>query len=181
MRGAREASARAQTTHSLDLHCHCEHHQRLRAPAPVVSAGLNRLALLGQVIHDLPHEVYRWRQVMPVTLSAEVIGPENPETLAARAMHPSHVKLTLDHTDAKGMRHLAGKTAGTSAVAEVTLDADERIVAGQCACSYFYTGGLKKGPCRHLQAIRNKALNPDPTGGTLEAWYKRFAPVAIGV
>lgn len=154
---------------------------RVRAPAPVVSAGLNRLALLGQVIHDLPHEVYRWRQVMPVTLSAEVIGPENPETLAARAMHPSHVKLTLDHTDAKGMRHLAGKTAGTSAVAEVTLDADERIVAGQCACSYFYTGGLKKGPCRHLQAIRNKALNPDPTGGTLEAWYKRFAPVAIGV
>ena len=28
----------------------------LFAPAPVVSAGLNKLALLGQVIHDLPHE-----------------------------------------------------------------------------------------------------------------------------
>lgn len=152
---------------------------RVRAPAPAVSAGLNKLALLGQVIHDLPHEVYRWRQVMPVTLSAEVIGPDNPETAAARAMPPHSVKLTLDHTDAKGMRHLGGTVDGRVGV-EVTLDADQqRIVAGQCGCSYFYTGGLKKGPCRHLQAIRNKALNPHPTAGTLEAWYKRFAPVGV--
>ncbi|MFO0799151.1 MAG: hypothetical protein U0804_16910 [Gemmataceae bacterium] len=152
---------------------------RVRAPAPAVSAGLNKLALLGQVIHDLPHEVYRWRQVMPVTLSAELIGPENPETVAARAMNPAQVKLTLDHTDAKGMRHLAGKAAGTNATVEVTLDADQRVVAGQCSCSYFFTGGLRMGPCRHLQAIRNKALNPDPSGGTLETWYRRFAPVGV--
>ncbi len=145
----------------------------VRAPAPVVSAGLNRLALLGQVIHDLPHEVYRWRQVMPVTLSAEVIGQENPETHAARMMPSRNVKLSLDHTDAKGMRHLAGSADGRSAV-EVTLDADQRIVAGQCGCSCFFSGGLRKGPCRHLQAIRNKALNPDPSGGMLETWYKRF-------
>ena len=151
---------------------------RVRAPAPVVSAGLNKLALLGQVIHDLPHEVYRWRQVMPVTLSAEVIGPENPETLAARAMTAAQIKLTLNQTDAMGMRHLSGSAAGQAAV-EVTLDADQRIVAGQCGCSYFFTGGLRKGPCRHLQAIRNKALNPEPSGATLETWYRRFAPVGV--
>ena len=57
-----------------------------RAAAPALAVGLNRLAMLGQVIHDLPAGLYRWRQIMPVTLSAEMIGPEHPETAAARQL-----------------------------------------------------------------------------------------------
>ena len=108
---------------------------------------------------------------MPVTLSAEVIGPENPETVASRHLR---VKLSLDQTDGKGQRHLAARVEGRSE-SELTLDPDDRIVAGKCSCSYFYTGGLRKGPCRHLQAIRNTALGLAESGGTLEAWYRRFA------
>jgi hypothetical protein len=145
---------------------------KTRAAAPVVSAGLNRLALLGQVIHDLPHEVYRWRQVMPVTLSAEVIGPENPETAAARTLTGWKVRVNTDGTDAKGVRHVTGTVEGRTA--QVSLDADDRIVGGKCGCSYFYTGGLRKGPCRHLQALRNRALGADQSGTTLESWYRRF-------
>ncbi len=140
--------------------------------APMVSAGLNKLALLGQVIHDLPHGVYRWRQIMPVTLSAEVIGPDNEETVAARALTGWKCRVTSDKTDAKGQRHLVGIVEGRSA-SEVSLDADDRIVAGKCGCSYFYTGGLRKGPCRHLQALRNKALGQGESGGTLDNWFKR--------
>ncbi|MBX9626106.1 MAG: hypothetical protein K2X82_20075 [Gemmataceae bacterium] len=147
---------------------------KTKAPAPAVSAGLNKLALLGQVIHDLPHEVYRWRQVMPVTLSAEVIGPENPETVAAKAMDTRKVKITADTVDAKGLRKIVG-TADQRSPSELLLNADDRIVGGKCGCSYFYTGGLRKGPCRHLQAIRNKALGVDQAGATLETWYRRFA------
>lgn len=146
---------------------------RNQSPAPVVSAGLNKLALLGQVIHDLPHGVYRWRQVMPVTLSAEVIGPENPETVAARELVAWKVRITKDTTDATGRRHITATVEGRQA-AEVTLDADDRIVGGKCGCSYFYTGGLRKGPCRHLQAIRNKALGVGQGGDTLESWYRKF-------
>jgi hypothetical protein len=139
----------------------------------VISAGLNKLALLGQVIHDLPHGVYRWRQVMPVTLSAEVVGPENEETRAARDMVGWKCRITSDKTDAKGLRNIVGIVEGRSS-SEVTLDADDRIVAGKCGCSYFYTGGLRKGPCRHLQALRNKALGFGDHGGTLENWFKRI-------
>ncbi|MBP3957327.1 hypothetical protein J8F10_18945 [Gemmata sp. G18] len=146
---------------------------KTRASAPVVSAGLNKLALLGQVIHDLPHGVYRWRQVMPVTLSAEVIGPENEETVAARDLSRWKCRVTSDTVDAKGQRRVVGTVDGRAA-SEVTLDADDRIVAGKCACSYFYTGGLRKGPCRHLQALRNKALDIGTDGGTLDSWFKRF-------
>ncbi len=146
---------------------------KTRASAPAVSAGLNKLALLGQVIHDLPHGVYRWRQVMPVTLSAEVIGPENEETVAARDLSRWKCRVTSDSVDAKGQRRVVGTVDGR-AESEVTLDADDRIVAGKCACSYFYTGGLRKGPCRHLQALRNKALDIGTDGGTLDSWFKRF-------
>src|SRR5581483_10447427 len=60
--------------------------QRTGASPAYVGAGLNRLALLGQVIHDLHAGLYRWRQVMPVALSLEQIGPESPETEAARKL-----------------------------------------------------------------------------------------------
>lgn len=146
---------------------------KTRAGAAVVSAGLNKLALLGQVIHDLPHGVYRWRQVMPVTLSAEVIGPENEETVAARDLVAWKCRVMSDKTDAKGQRSLVGNVEGRSGT-EVTLDADDRIVAGKCSCSYFYTGGLRKGPCRHIQALRNKALGHGDQRGTLDNWFKRF-------
>jgi len=144
------------------------------APAPAVSAGLNKLALLGQVIHDLPHGVYRWRQVMPATLSAEIIGPENEET-AARLIGNNRVRKSTDKTDAQGKRHVVA-TVGGRANTEITLDLDDRIVAGKCGCSYFYTGGLRKSPCRHLQALRNQLLGvgQDANSGTLDAWYKRF-------
>jgi hypothetical protein len=146
---------------------------KTRASAPVVSAGLNKLALLGQVIHDLPHGVYRWRQVMPVTLSAEIIGPENEETVAARQMVGWKIRVLSDTTDAKGQRHCRGIVEGRSE-SEITLDADDRIVAGKCGCSYFYTGGLRKGPCRHLQALRNKLIGVGQESANLDAWYKRF-------
>lgn len=147
--------------------------ERCNAAAPVISAGLNKLALLGQVIHDLPHEVYRWRQVMPVTLSAEVIGPENEETIAAREIVGWKIRITSDTLGDRGQRKVAGVVGGRS-TAELTLDSDNRIVAGKCGCSYFHTGGLRKGPCRHLQAIRNKVLGMSQESGTLETWYKRF-------
>ncbi len=146
---------------------------KVKAAAPVVSSGLNKLALLGQVIHDLPHGVYRWRQVMPVTLSAEIIGPENPETVAARQLTGWKVRVTNDRTDDHGRRNVRATVDGRSD-AEITLDSDDRIVAGKCGCSYFFTGGLRKGPCRHLQAIRNKLLNVGQESGSLESWFKRF-------
>ena len=105
---------------------------------------------------------------MPVTLSAEVIGPENEETVAARDLTGWKCRVTSDKTDAKGQRQIVGVVEGRSS-SEVTLDQDDRIVAGKCGCSYFYTGGLRKGPCRHLQALRNKALGFGDQGGTLDS------------
>ena len=149
---------------------------KTRASAPVVSAGLNKLALLGQVIHDLPHGVYRWRQVMPVTLSAELIGPENEETVAARADRSAGRSRSLA---TRPTRRVSGSVAAIvdgRAEAELTLDADDRIVGGQVRLFVLLhrrpAQRARAGTCRR---IRNKVLGTVRGTNTVEGWFKRFA------
>jgi hypothetical protein len=144
--------------------------QRTGAAAPFVAAGLNRLALLGQLIHDLPAGLYRWRQVMPVALSLEQIGPDSPETVAARGLVAKRkVHLERDERTPTGLRLLAGKAPDRPV--ELLLDADGRMIRGKCTCSHHFKGGLRMGPCRHLQALRRKALADTPRPN-LQKWFE---------
>ena len=59
-------------------------HRAAGASRRPCTAVLRRLAFAGQVIHDLPNGVYRFRQVMPMPLGEEQLGPENPELNGAR-------------------------------------------------------------------------------------------------
>jgi len=143
---------------------------RTAAAGSYVAAGLNRLALMGQVIHDLPGGVYRWRQIMPVALSLEQVGPESPETEGARELI-GMARIASDKQQKDGLRVLAGKVEGRTV--EVVLDADGRIVRGKCTCSHHYQFGLRKGPCRHLQALRTAAQG-QPKKTNLEQWFKNL-------
>ncbi len=141
-----------------------------QAPPPALAVALNRLALLGQVIHDLPAGLYRWRQIMPVTLSAELIGPEHPETAAARRYVAARaVKVARDETRPDGLRVLEGRVLATEV--SLLLDGDGRMLRGRCSCSYHFTGGLRRGPCRHLQALRDAANAATSDRSTLATWY----------
>lgn len=142
---------------------------RVGAPPAQVAAGLNRLALLGQVIHDMPAGLYRWRQIMPIALSMDQIGSESPETVGAKELVASRsVKVTRDE-EKGGLRILTG-TAGGRPV-ELVLDGDGRMIRAKCTCSHHFKGGLRKGPCRHLQALRTTAVG-EKGQKTLEKWYE---------
>jgi hypothetical protein len=141
------------------------------APA-FVAAGLNRLALMGQVIHDLHAGVYRWRQIMPLPLALDVIGPENPETIAAKELvENGKVHVTRDDHRADGLRILEGQVPDRPVT--LLLDADGRMLRGKCSCSHHFTGGLRRGPCRHLQALRDGSNRRD-SPLSLEAWFASF-------
>jgi hypothetical protein len=143
---------------------------RTNASPPVVLAGLNRLANLGQLIHDLPANLYRWRSIMPTAVSEQQMGPENAETAGAREIVANHdVFLSRDEISGTGLRLLHGEVQRRAV--QLKLDRDGRIVGGKCTCSHFYTGGLKRGPCRHLQALRTVALSGVPQTTNLDAWY----------
>jgi hypothetical protein len=138
------------------------------APAYVL-AGLNRLALMGQLIHDLHAGVYRWRQIMPVPLSLDLVGPENPETAAARELvKRGSVHVTRDERRGDGLRVLEGQVPDRPV--SLLLDADGRMLRGRCTCSHHFTGGLRRGPCRHLQALRDGA-NARHEPRSLDAWF----------
>jgi hypothetical protein len=143
--------------------------QRTGAAPAYVAAGLNRLALLGQVIHDLHAGLYRWRQVMPVALSLAQIGPESPETEAAkRLMAERKVHLARDERRPDGLCILEGQVPDRPVT--LLLDADGRMLRGKCSCSHHFSGGLRKGPCRHLQALR-AAASGSAAPPSLEAWF----------
>ena len=142
--------------------------QRTGAAGPYVAAGLNRLAGLGQLIHDLPAGLYRWRQMLPVTLSLDQLGPENPETVAARDLVAHRrVRVTKDDRRPDGLRVLEGNVDGKENA--LLLDGDGRILRGQCKCSHHFKSKLRRCPCRHLQALRNAAV-----GGTAQTSVERW-------
>jgi hypothetical protein len=127
-----------------------------------VTAALRRLAFAGQVIHDLPHGVYRFRQVMPVPLGEAQLGPENPELSGAR-----HLTLSRDSTleSAERTEHgvvLVGKVASTPV--EILVDLDGRIRRGKCLCRHFRLYGIRNGPCRHMIVLRGLATPTRPSG-----------------
>jgi hypothetical protein len=146
--------------------------ERTGAAPAFVAAGLCRLASLGQVIHDLHAGLYRWRQVMPVALSLEELGPESPETVAGRELYYRRtVRIDRDVKRADGLRILEGESGGRAV--SLLLDADGRMVRGRCTCSHHFTGGLRRGPCRHLQALR-LATTGAKRASSIEAWFQSF-------
>jgi hypothetical protein len=146
--------------------------QRTGGAPAFVAAGLNRLALMGQVIHDLSAGVYRWRQIMPPEVSLSQIPTDSPETDAARKLDAEHqVHLTRDERTPSGLRLLVGNVP--TRPSEVILDGDNRILRGKCTCSHHHQFGLRRGPCRHLQALRLFVMR-GRLGNTLDEWYARL-------
>ena len=139
---------------------------------PLVAAGLNRFALLGQLIHDLAAGVYRWRQILPVELSLKQVKLDSPESQAAKDLVArGRVKLERDET-VGGLRILAGHVENRAA--EAVLDADDKVVRGQCNCSHYFQFKLRQGPCRHMQALR-RAATGEKAAGTVDQWFRSLA------
>jgi hypothetical protein len=121
----------------------------------VVRAGLYRLARLGQCIQDLPAGLVRWRRVMPPEIAVEKAIPENEEAVAARSLT---ARVERDERAPSGLRAVVAKVGGTTV--EALLDDDGIFKRAKCNCSHFHKGGLRKGPCRHLLALRHAVWNP---------------------
>jgi hypothetical protein len=146
--------------------------ERTGGAAPFVAVGLNRLAMMGQVIHDLAAGVYRWRQIMPVWISLNEIGGESPETDAGRQLvADGKVDLQRHEQTPSGLIVLAGQVPDRPV--EAVLDADGRILRGKCTCSHHHQYKLRRGPCRHLQALRRAAMG-ERKQSTLERWFQQL-------
>jgi hypothetical protein len=142
--------------------------QKTGAAPSFVAAGLNRFALLGQLIHDLAAGVYRWRQILPAELSMRQVKIDSPESEAARSLVAEGRATVARDDTVSGVRVLAGKV--DTRQVEMVTNADGKITRGQCSCSHYFRFKLRAGPCRHMQALRRQASG-EKSAGTIEQWY----------
>ena len=97
-------------------------------------AALYRLAEAGRVAHDPAAGLYRRRALTPSPISADRLGPEDPEAVAAREIASTRsVRVVVDQTRPDGLRVLEGLVLERPAA--LTLDADGRLLRGRCTCS----------------------------------------------
>jgi hypothetical protein len=143
--------------------------QRTGAAPHLVAAGLNRFALLGQLIHDLAGGVYRWRQILPVEAALNQVKIDSPEAEAAKQL-VAHGQVHVARDEkVGGLRAITGSAENRDV--EAVCDADGRVIRGQCNCSHYFRFKLRAGPCRHMQALR-RAANGERPVGTVEQWYR---------
>jgi hypothetical protein len=128
----------------------------LNVSADAAVPVMNQLALRGQAIFDLHAGVFRWRQVLPMAVSDQEVGAPHPEIDAAAGMMMSGgVKIETQVAAPRGGWILTGKAENQSC--EVLIDSDGVVQKGKCRCSWHFKFGVRNGPCRHLQALRNQA------------------------
>jgi hypothetical protein len=141
---------------------------------PQTAAALNRLALTGQLIHDLPNGVYRWRQIMPMALGEAELGPENEELTASKEIRLRKKARVDSRTAAAGGFLLTGTVEGKPV--ELFINADGLIKRGKCVCSHHFKFGIRAGPCRHLLALRALGLRDKESAveNSLAGWYQQL-------
>ncbi|MCC7384042.1 MAG: SWIM zinc finger family protein [Deltaproteobacteria bacterium] len=127
--------------------------QQTQKSADLILGSLFRLAQQGQVVYDFSTQSYRYRQVMPVTLSEAVLGPEPIEISEGRRLARSgEVQPGREEPLTKGRRLVTAKVAGVSC--EAIFDADLGYGKAKCTCKHHHKLGMKAGPCRHLLALK---------------------------
>jgi hypothetical protein len=142
-------------------------------PAGTAAQSLNQLALRGQAIYDLHAGCYRWRQLLPMALSDRELGPPHPERAnAARIIQQRQVRIESQDQGPRGGTILVGKAENQPV--EAMIDGDGVIRKGSCKCSYFYKYGIRNGPCRHIQALRD-VWRQGADGAASADWYDRLS------
>ncbi|MEM8558320.1 MAG: SWIM zinc finger family protein [Bacteroidota bacterium] len=121
-----------------------------------VLAALGAYTQAGRAIYDLNKGVYRVRELSrePLPLDRLRFASER-EQEADRLVAEGAVEVTAE-PQRDGRLVLSGTVRdGTQTFAPtLTIDADERIVAGSCSCHYYVSNKLMKGPCVHMLALR---------------------------
>lgn len=148
--------------------------QNLGLERNIVLGALGSWTQAGRAIYDLAQGVYRARELSREPLPIDKLRfSSDREQEATELCQSRAVNLGTARSDAAGRVHLNGSLRHRSTLYQptLTIDADERLIAGSCTCSFYKENQLRKGPCVHMLALRvqfsNQTghLNPHRIGG----------------
>ncbi len=130
---------------------------RLNLDKNIIAGALSAYSQAGRAIYDLNKNVYRVRELTQEPLPMDKLRFSNErEKLANELINNGKVKLTSVNIDPAGNLNLKGEVKINSRILKpnLVIDSDERLIKGECSCSFYYKNKLYKGPCEHLLAIR---------------------------
>jgi hypothetical protein len=122
-----------------------------------VDSALALYTQAGRVIYDLTQRVYRLRELAREALPLDALRFSSPREAEAVTLLALRL-LTPQSADAQpdGGIRLRGqfKAHSREHAVSLRLDADQRIVDGNCECNHFSQNRLRHGPCAHMLALR---------------------------
>lgn len=122
-----------------------------------VLGALSAWTQAGRAIWDLNKGVYRARELSREPLPMDKLRFANErEERATRFLDAGAVAVKARVSPADGSLELSGTVRQGDKVLRPTLrlDADQRMVFGECTCNFFQQNKLFRGPCEHLLALR---------------------------
>ena len=132
--------------------------QKMNLDKAIVKGALSAYTQAGSVMYDLNKGTYRARELSREPLPYQQLRFSNEREAAAHDLiRKGHVKASLKAIE-KGQTKIeatvqdGNKTYQTVAV----IDADQRLIQGECQCRFFKKNKLYKGPCEHILASRIK-------------------------
>jgi hypothetical protein len=120
--------------------------------------ALSAYTQAGRAIYDLNKGVYRVRELSREPLPMDKLRFANPreENATRLVVQAKAVRVTHAAADASGVLTLRGqiKDKEKRLDSSLIIDADERMIRGECACNFYQQNKLYKGPCEHMLALR---------------------------
>jgi SWIM zinc finger len=131
----------------------------VEVPRSTLIGSLHHLAQQGQIIFDFSTKQFRFREVMPAPLSDAVLGPPSPELTEGMAAFKRGGVVVERRELLAGDRELVIARVKTVSSKEGTkceavFDRDGAYAKATCTCDHFRQFRLRKGPCRHLIALK---------------------------
>lgn len=121
----------------------------------IVLGSLVAGAQSGQVLYDLGCELFRFRELSREPLPLDRLRFANEREEAAQRLLPGVAGVQV--SSANGVRNIQGQVNDRSQKhqVQISIDGDERLVAGNCTCSFYIRNRLHQGPCEHMLALRS--------------------------
>ncbi|HVF09240.1 MAG TPA: SWIM zinc finger family protein [Abditibacteriaceae bacterium] len=121
------------------------------------------LALLceqGKVMFDLEAGSYRWRELLDTPLDDLRTETDHRREAAGQELVRTG-RVHIDRETVSGvLRAYSGTVRGENSTypVSITLDAEGRMVDGDCGCTWFQYNHLRAGPCKHLIGLAQQVL-----------------------
>jgi predicted nucleic acid-binding Zn finger protein len=123
--------------------------------AGTITGALTAYTQAGRVIYDINNKVYRVRELTKEPLSLDQLRFASPqEEAAAKLLNDFAIDCKKEDLGEGYKLRATVKTKRKNFNAELIIDGDERIIGGNCDCSFYVENKLHKGPCEHMLAMR---------------------------